>query len=207
MHKIKHSFEITECHALLQELLPPGGLADYLTFEVPQPTERSTLAGEQSLFPAPFADPAAGPARPTAEHLGHQTVPTQTAPLPLEQGHTEEKLENALKILCQRGGFSSAIIADDQGLALADFNSPVETDVLAAFATVLGGAIAQASHFLVQHEAINIYMDINYADKAVVRKFMISSTPFYLFIICPQDIDERNEVELSLETISRLLER
>lgn len=206
MPRLKDSHEIAECITLLQHLMPPAGVAHYQTFDQPEPAPQAgpalgrplpdlTRAGRQGETPPPVATPVPDRAE----------EPPQAPIAVLESGHKEERLENALQILCQRGGFSSAIIADDQGLALADYNSPVNTEVLAAFATVLGSAIAQASHFLDQHEANNISMDINYADKAVVRKFTVRAQSFYLFIICPQDVDERNEVELSMETIMNLL--
>jgi hypothetical protein len=205
MPSLKDSFEIAECVTLLQDLMPPAGVAQYQTFDQP---ESAPQAGPALARPFPDATRAGrqGETPPVATPVPDRAQEPSPAPIAvLATGHKEERLENALQILCQRGGFSSAIIADDQGLALADYNSPVGTEVLAAFATVLGGAIAQASHFLDQHEANNISMDINYADKAVVRKFTVRALSFYLFIICPQDVDERNEVELSMETIMNLL--
>ncbi len=205
MPSLKDSSEIDECARLLRDLLPPGGIAEYLTFDQPAFAVMAEHAPRPETEMAKAAvSPTPSQAPPAQEAKTAQAAATIAA---LESGHKEDRLENALEILCQRGGFSSAVIADDQGLALADHNSPVDTEILAAFATVLGGAIAQASHFLDQHEANNISMDINYADKAVVRKFEVRSTPFYLFIICPQDVDERNEVELSLETIMNMLNR
>jgi hypothetical protein len=207
MDSLKNSFEIQECATLLQLLLPPGGVAEYATFDQPQPVSVAEQPARQDLFAE--ATPAYPGGKPAHLLLATQdaSVKPPAANEPLERDHKEDMLEDALQILCQRGRFTSAIIADDQGLALADYNSPVDTAVMAAFATVLGGAIAQASHFLDQHQANNISMDINYADKAVVRKFTIDASPFYLFIICPQDVDERNEVELSLKTIITLLNR
>jgi hypothetical protein len=118
-----------------------------------------------------------------------------------------DQLENILYGMCKRGGFSSAMVADRQGLTLGVYNSPVEMEVLAAFTTVLGDTISKAGRFLDQHEANNISLDINYADKAVVRQFTLAEHPYFIMIICPQNVDERSEVELSLEQIITLLQK
>lgn len=118
-----------------------------------------------------------------------------------------DQLENILYAMCKRGGFSSAVVADDQGLTLGVYNSPVEPDVLAAFTIILGEAIGKAGRFLDQHEANNISLDINYADKTVVRRFFLADQPYFIMIICPQNTDERAEIELSLDQIIKLLQR
>ncbi len=117
-----------------------------------------------------------------------------------------DQLESVLYAMCQRGGFQGAAVADDQGFALAIYNSPVEEGVLAAFATVLGDAMGKAGRFLDQHDANNIALDINYIDKAVVRKFVLGDHTFFILIICSQEIDERSEVELSVEQVIKVLE-
>ncbi len=212
MTSLKDSSEIVECATLLQGLLPPNGLAEYITFDLPEPeSDNMVKAGRDTLTEVPgtpeyvpeLAKTVSSDQEPDQEYIYSDASQAASQ----AGGHREDALEAALEILCQRGGFSCAIIADDDGLALAEHNPPLNTDVMAAFATVLGGAIAQASHFLDQHEANNISMDINYIDKAVVRKFEARAIPFYLFIICPQDIDERNEIELSLDKIVGILMR
>jgi hypothetical protein len=118
-----------------------------------------------------------------------------------------DQLENILYGMCKRGGFSCAVVADRQGLTLGGYNSPIDMEILAAFTTVLGEAISKAGRFLDQHEANNISLDINYADKAVVRQFTLAGNPFFIMIICPQNVDERSEVELSLAQIVTLLQK
>lgn len=124
-----------------------------------------------------------------------------------EQIFRGDKLENVLYGMCRRGGFQGAVVADEQGLALAIYNSPVEGDVLAAFTTVLGEAIEKAGRFLEQYDANNISLDINFVDKAVVRKFSVGNNSFYILVICEQEIDERSEIELSIEQVIAILEK
>jgi hypothetical protein len=133
----------------------------------------------------------------------HSVPASVDLPLPFRG----DQLENILYGMCKRGGFSSAMVADRQGLTLGVYNSPVEMEILAAFTTVLGEAISKAGRFLDQHEANNISLDINYADKTVVRQFNLAEDPYYILIICPQNVDERNEVELSLKQIVTLLQK
>lgn len=135
---------------------------------------------------------------------GHSSLPAETdLPLPFRG----DQLENILYGMCKRGGFISAVVADQQGLPLGVYNSPVDIDILAAFTTVLGETISKAGRFLDQHEANNISLDINYADKAVVRQFFLAEHPYFIMIICPQNVDERSEVELSLDQIVSLLQK
>ena len=118
-----------------------------------------------------------------------------------------DKLENLLAKLCQQSGFQSALVADEQGLPIGAVNTPVEINVLAAFSSVLGGVIDKVPYFFEQYNANNISVDINYVDKAVVQKFLIGEVPFFLLIICSQDIDERAYIELFSDQITRLLYR
>lgn len=124
-----------------------------------------------------------------------------------DQSFRGDLLENVLYGMCQRGGFQGAAVADEQGLALAIYNSPVEGDVLAAFTTVLGEAIGKAGRFLEEHDANNISLDINFTDKAVVRQFVVGERTFFILVICGQEIDERSEIELSIEQITAILEK
>lgn len=116
-----------------------------------------------------------------------------------------DQLEHVLTLLCQRGGFTGAIIADAHGLQLAGFNTPLRGDALAAFTTVLGGAIEKAATLLQEHDANNISLDINYTDKLVLRRFRIGELAAYLMILCPQHVDERSEIELSIDEVIRVL--
>ena len=116
-----------------------------------------------------------------------------------------DKLENALVSMCKRSGFTGAVVADNKGLPLAVYNSPVGADAIAAFTTVLGGALEKAGTLLGQHGAETISMDINYSDKAVLRLFTISGNPYFIMVLCPQNIDARSEVELSVTQIIDIL--
>ncbi|MHB8881537.1 MAG: hypothetical protein ACYC69_08545 [Thermodesulfovibrionales bacterium] len=132
-------------------------------------------------------------------------------PAPREQdkagttGFRGDRIEEALQVMCKRGDFAGAVIADFTGLPIAAYNSPVGTDAMAAFTSVLGTALEKAAHLLDQHEADNISMDINYADKVVLRRFRVEGLQYYLMVICPQNVDERGEIELSLEQIISML--
>jgi len=116
-----------------------------------------------------------------------------------------DRLEEALVSMCSRGEFSGSVLADDSGLPLAVYNSPVEDGILAAFTSVLGKSLAETGRLLDQPNANNISMDINYMDKIVLRKFFVDENPFFLMIISPQHVDERAEVELSVNQISAIL--
>ncbi|MFH2123729.1 MAG: hypothetical protein ABIJ50_09655 [Pseudomonadota bacterium] len=168
-------------------------------------TNSSELEEASSLFCA-LLDPvisAADSADTLSTEAPDASEPSTDLPLPFRG----DQLEKILYGMCKRGGFSSAVVADRQGLALGVYNSPVDMEVLAAFTTVLGETINKAGRFLDQHEANNISLDINYADKAVVRQFFLAESPCYIMVICPQYVDERSEIELSLDQIITLLQK
>ncbi len=115
-------------------------------------------------------------------------------------------LERLLSGMCKRGGFHGAVIADLDGLPIGVFNSPVNDEILAAYSTILGESLEKAASFLNQPDANNISLDINILDKIVLRKFSPDTTPYYLMIISPQNIDGRAEVELVINQISQILQ-
>jgi hypothetical protein len=88
---------------------------------------------------------------------------------------------------------------------MADFNSPVGADTLAAFTSVLGNALVRAGTLLGEVGAELISMDINYTEKIVLRRFPIEGQQYFFLVICPQELDERTEVELSIEQITKVL--
>lgn len=118
-----------------------------------------------------------------------------------------DRLLQTLYAMCRRGGFQGGVLADSDGLALAVYNSPVADEAIAAFTTVLGEALEKAGKLLQEADANNISMDINYLDKAVLRRFHIHDLPYYLMLICPQETDERAEVELTVDQITSILGR
>jgi len=81
----------------------------------------------------------------------------------------------------------------------------VEKEEIAAFTAVLGDALGKAGRFLHEDGADYISMDINYQDKVVVRSFEVLKQTMYLMVLCPQVMDERAEVELSLQQIVSIL--
>jgi len=116
-----------------------------------------------------------------------------------------DRLEEALVSMCKRGEFRGSVLADNDGLPLAIYNSPVQGEILAAFTSVLGKSLSESSRLLNQPNANNISMDINYIDKIVLRKFLVNEKPYFLMIISPQNIDERSELELSINYISTIM--
>ncbi|UCH94454.1 MAG: hypothetical protein JSV88_29865 [Candidatus Aminicenantes bacterium] len=141
--------------------------------------------------------------------ISEAAAPTGSTPGTGEQVSRDvyrgDLLEDALVSMCRRGEFSGSVLADNNGLPLAICNSPVEEDALAAFTSVLGQSLAETGRLLDQPNANHISMDINYMDKVVLRKFYVEDKPFFLMIITPQHVDERAELELSVNLISNIL--
>lgn len=149
----------------------------------------------------------AAPPLPAPQSLPEATTPPPPPPAADLEAlrYREEKLDQTLAAMCRRGNFTGAVVADNKGFLLAVHNSPVESDAIAAFTSVLGEALEKAGRFLGEHGADSISMDINYTDKLALRRFRIGEIPYFLMVLCPQEIDEKGEVELSLEQIVAIL--
>lgn len=206
MNNLKNSSELREAARLINDLLisMPESLPYEVFHDVCPPDYHNQAIDDSALFAEPSAHPPALAAPPSQASV--PAYPSETTDL----GDSEfvgDRLEKLLSNLCRQSGFRSAVVADDQGLPIGGFNTPIMVDQLAAFSSVLGTVIDKVPYFFDQTDANNISVDISYMDKAVVRKFMIRETPFFLLIICSQDIDERAYIELFSDQITSLLER
>lgn len=165
-----------------------------------QPKPAATVAAEPVALDDPVA-PVGAEAPAAAEQ------PTEPRPAVDLAGlhYRGDRLQHVIGDMCQRSGFIGAVIADSDGLPLAVVNPPVSEDALAAFTTVLGEALNRAGTLLGQHGAEYLSIDINYEEKIVLRRFMVHEVITYLLVICPQEVDERSEIELSIDQISSIL--
>ncbi len=189
MKTLRDSSEIKEAARLIDDLLGVVG----------------------ALPPPPAAPRRKPPEAPPSVPAEQKNEPSsveeeEKRDLPFPEGkYRGERLENALATMCRRGGFKGAAVSDAHGLPLAVYNSPVGDDAVAAFTAILGDALARAGEMLEEREANNISLDINYAEKAAIRRFAVDDKFFYLMVICPQEADERSEVELSAREIASIV--
>ncbi len=205
MSKLTDSSELQEAMSLFQDLLGEQGSAAGFSGPIGRNLEAGVaIPSVVSGSPDPGIMPS-DPGRPVRSEVVTQGVPVAPAIDEIEGEFRGDRLENVLFAMCRRGGFTGAVVSDSTGLPLAVFNSPVENDRIAAFTSVLGDAMAKAGLFLEQHGAEYISMDINYEDKAVVRRFVYAGMEMYLMVLCAQSMDERAEVEMSIEQIVSIL--
>lgn len=120
-------------------------------------------------------------------------------------GFRGERIQRALRQLCVRAGFQAATLCDPHGLPLAVHNAALPEETLAALATVLGDALRRAGDIAGWHEASSLSVDVDYQDKAVLRRFVVDDLPYYLLVHCAQETDERSELELSVEEIASII--
>lgn len=188
------SSELREAARLIGALLRPQSVPPPPVPPAPIVPPLPSLAVPLATVPAPQPE-----APPSA------VVPVVPAPPPQTFRFRGEQLEHALATMCRRGDLAGAVVADRRGFALAVHNSPVDDDAIAAFTTVLGDALEKAATLLGEHGAENISMDINYTDKVVLRRFSVDGLPYFIMVICPQHVDERSEVEISIDQITTIL--
>ena len=202
MMKSPASSDLDEAAALLAELRAAGLL---LTSRgpspppAPSPRPRDPRPLLPPSAPVPSALPSA-PERWSASPTPGPALGPQRGPV-----YRADRVRKMLADMCKRGGFSGAVLADRSGLAVAEFNAPLDVDALAAFASVAGEALDQAGKLLGKREANNLTLDINYVEKIVVRRFTLAQQAAFLLLVCPQSIDERSEVELSIDLIAEVL--
>lgn len=116
-----------------------------------------------------------------------------------------ERLERALAQLCARAHLHGAAIADEQGLVLAVHDAPFRVDVVGAVASILGDALGRAAKILEREGAHTIAIDSGVDEKIVVRRFECGDALYFLVVMCPIDLDERSEVEVSLAQFSSIV--
>ncbi len=210
MSTLRNSSELLESAALLKRLLsgdredktPEGDLIfhvrpDDAVREVPEPLF--------SIRPQPETPPLPVEDQPAADlPFDHLDRLEETERLGIGE-FRDNKLEDILSDMCRRSGMIGALLADINGLPVAAYRSPVENEVFAAFASVLGETMDKVGYFLDQHDANYIAVDINYADKAVVKKFLIDDAIFYLIVIVPKHINERGEMDYTIERLNNVL--
>ncbi|MCF6237740.1 MAG: hypothetical protein L3J79_02835 [Candidatus Marinimicrobia bacterium] len=182
MTLILDSSEIREALSLATELLTAKGI---LLPEIKTDDDEGAIVKESSLPEVPMPVPA--------------------PELPVELKYRSDRLEHVVVSMCQRSGFIGAVVTDDKGLPFVIINPPVSEEALSAFTSVLGEALERAGSLLGAHGAEYLSIDINYEDKIVLRRFLIDATTYYLMVICSQDIDERSEIELSIEQLTAIL--
>lgn len=194
MSLLKDCSEIREAARLARELAAEMG-AESAT-PAPRTAGARSAGGDDSSVLHGLAPAAAWTSAPPA------APPSSFAPaLRSESSYRGDVLASIVAAMCRRGGFAGAVLADASGLPLVSHNSPVDDDRVAAFTAVLGDALEQAGRFLSQPGADYISLDINYADKAVLRRFALGELRFFLMVLCPQGVDTRGEMELCVKSL------
>ncbi len=201
MSSLTDSSEIREALGLFQDILQLQRDRDPAW--TGEPFAKPRLESIVDRPPGEATDPF-----PIPEELPGTTgisEPPMPEPMEIEGEFRGDRLENLLFSMCRRGGFSGAVVSDRTGLPLAVYNSPVDGDTIAAFTSVLGDTLVKAGTFLGQHDAEYISMDINQMDKVVVRRFAFNGMEMFLMVLCPQEMDERAEMEVSIGQILSIL--
>lgn len=116
-----------------------------------------------------------------------------------------DDIKDTLQELCESGGFYGAVVADEMGFPLADYNSPIGVDGLATCSSLLSEALVKAGSIIEMPDVNNLVMDINGEDKLVLHRFSILDEGYVLVVICPQDVDAIGEIELAAARIVNYL--
>ncbi len=213
---LSDSSEIQEAVRLFREMAVPnaisaaGGvtvgplsLAWPVAAVSPQPRDLPSTLQEAPPPEAPKKTPEPPP-------LAVPAIPVRVASPALPDSRDlprAERLERLLTNLCRRADLAGAVAADETGLPLAVHGSTVPAESLAAFTSVLGEALQKAARFLGRGGADYISMDVDYENKIALKSFRLDGRPFSLMVVCSQTVDERSELELSIEQLVAVLSR
>lgn len=116
-----------------------------------------------------------------------------------------DRLERVLSTMCARSEFSGAVVTDETGLPFAVVNPPVSLETVNALASVLGNALERTGSMLGESNADYLSIDVNVDSKLILRRFALHEGTYFLLALCPQDVDERSEIELSIDQIVSIL--
>lgn len=198
----EHAQAIDRIRAALETLM--GREAPHWT---PAPADSGSLIppaepGREEPQPA-TAHPRTRTPTPTRRLSAHYQTQAAIQAAP----YRSDKLSVLLADMASRAGFDQVVLSDGSGLPLAAWGAESEGMVLSALAAVLGEALARVGDFLEAEKGESISVDVGYTDKLVLRRFDFASGTFYIMVLCGQDIDERSELELSVDEIRRILEQ
>lgn len=116
-----------------------------------------------------------------------------------------ERLERSLADMCARAGFKSAVVVDSRGLPLADHLSSIPIESVGALSAVLGDALLRVSSILGQAPLPLLSIDVDLTDKLVLRRIEANNDNYFLAVVAPQQLDERSDLELSVDQIATII--
>ncbi len=91
-----------------------------------------------------------------------------------------------LQELCEKNGYSSALLADEMGLSLTSCNCTIDTDALAAFTSVLADSLEKAESVLDQEDPNNITLEVNESDRIILHRFKALNSTYFLLLTGPR---------------------
>ncbi|MBU0482140.1 MAG: ParA family protein [Proteobacteria bacterium] len=112
-----------------------------------------------------------------------------------------DQLKRILGDLCEKGLCHGALLADEMGFLLAEYNSPLGGETLATYSSVLGESLIKAGSILEMPDANNLVMDLNESDKLILHWCSILDERYYLITICPQEHEALGEIEQAANQI------
>lgn len=125
---------------------------------------------------------------------------------PAETSIQIRELTDLLRAICEKHTLHGAMVADEMGFALADFNiSPAEVDALAAYTSVVGDTLAKAESFLELSRADTLSMPAGERGKLVFRRFDLQNNAYYLLVMSPREAEIDGEMEHWTKRIVELL--
>ncbi len=163
----------------------------------------ATAPGAGSRPGAPRTPGQRGPPpMPADARQAAARAPAEPMPGPAQRG---ARLTWALSNLCRRAGFNAAALADDFALPMAAHECPGGAEKFAAFTTVLGVAGNLARELLQQPHMSSITLELDTARKVTIRRFDVSATPYFLFILGPKAVDGHSDVDQAVAFIQQTL--
>jgi predicted regulator of Ras-like GTPase activity (Roadblock/LC7/MglB family) len=110
--------------------------------------------------------------------------PSHVPPAVAEPTTRLARIERILGSLCALSGVRGAVVSDAAGLAVAGAGTLASSDRWAAFSTVLGGTIENASRYLDSDASDKVSLGLAGGDEAVVTRFVAEARAYHLVVRC-----------------------
>jgi chromosome partitioning protein len=187
---VEGQFDLSEVHAAPVAFLPEGlkeaAAGPNLAWDLRPPGRKKSAAA--------------------ADHPPDTMATGEADAAPRETAIHNQQLQDVLREFCDRHALQRAVVADEMGFALADYNiSAAEADALAAYTPVIGDFLARAASFLELQEADTLSLHVNQAEKYVFRRFNLHANSYYLSVVSPRQLQVHDAMTACVGQIVQML--
>lgn len=123
----------------------------------------------------------------------------------MSSAYREHQLRDILERAIQRGKFDAAVLADCQGLPLAEVESDLDPDVLSGLSTLLEHIARRAEDLLGWRYVEEVSLIDDKGMRMVTRQFQVDDIWYILIVVVPKRRVYRRSTNICLRELRLLL--